>query len=189
MNYDLVFWKQLKPIQLTPLETYRKLNSRENLDGRLSLAGIADLPVDEVLARFKAVFPGFDPANRSPCFETPDGRCDVSWSKQHFSFTINGDPGDSLNPLVAIMREFGCPTFDPQQGKRYDSDHGLGVGPIPRFQSPTTTEKLERQKRYQTILSTTQQARNPERTAKILKVALGVCIVALIAVIWFAVKK
>jgi hypothetical protein len=191
MSYDLVFWRQKKPIPSSPLEIYRKLNSRENMEGRLDLPGLAELPVDQILARLRAAYPDFDPLSPLTCFETQDGRYDVSWSKKHFTFMIDGDRGDSLNQLVGIMSEFGCPIFDPQENRRHDADHGLAVGAVPRFKSPTAEEKLERKQRYDAILKRAEGRLNrPERIREILKGVLGTCVaIALIVLIWLMVKR
>jgi hypothetical protein len=191
MSYDLIFWRQKKPLQWPPVEVYRKLNSRENLEGRLDLPAVLELPVDQMLARLKAAYPDFDPSVRPAGFDTPDGHFDVSWSKKHFNVMIDGDLGDSLNPLVEMMREFGCPMFDPQQNKRHDADHGLAVGAVPRFKSPTAEEKLERKQRYDAILKGTKgQLTGPERITEIFKGVLGTCVaIVLIVLIWYLVKR
>ncbi len=193
MSYALAFWKQKRPLQSPPVEVYRLLNSRRNMDGHVDLPAVAELPVPQILTRLKAVYPGLDPAAPVASFETPDGHYDVSWSNKHFSFLLNADLGDSLNPLIEIMREFGCPLFDPQQNKRYDTANGLAVGETPRFKSPTAKQKLERQKSYDAILSQTwpgTQLVQADKTRIVIKTVLATCLaIALFALVWYLAKS
>jgi hypothetical protein len=136
LSYDINFWKQQRPLALSAQEIYERLNKKEPVEG------LAKLPVDEILARLKAAFPDFDPAESFPLARTSEGSIEFFWSDQHFRFDIRGICGD-CQKLVDIMSEFGCPMYDPQEGKRHDSQGGTALGEKPKFEDTTPEQKAE----------------------------------------------
>jgi hypothetical protein len=139
LSYDLNFWKQDRPLSLSPVEIYRHLSEEEHVDG------LAKLPVKEILARLKARFPQFNP--KDPSIEFDEGSIEVSWSDRDFRFDLRGDiPAADQNALVEIMRGFDCPLYDPQIDKRYDRDNGTAIGDPPVFEDLTEDQKEELEK-------------------------------------------
>ena len=136
MSYDINFWKQERPLELSPQEVYERLSSRQLVDG------LAKLPVDEILARLKEAYPDFDPAESFPLARTSEGSIEFSWSDYHFRFDIRGVCGD-CQKLVDIMTDFGCPMYDPQLGKRYDADNGMALGERQVFEDTSPEQKAE----------------------------------------------
>jgi len=136
MSYDINFWKQQRPLPLSPQEIYEKLSQREQVEG------LAKLPIDQILARLKQAFPDFDPSEEFPLAETSEGSIEFIWTDYHFRFDIRGICGD-CQKLVDIMREFDCPMYDPQAGKRYDSQNGTALGVAPKFEDTTPEQKAQ----------------------------------------------
>jgi hypothetical protein len=136
LSYDINFWKQERPLALSAQEIYERLNKKEPVEG------LAKLPVDAILARLKTAFPDFDPSESFPLARTSDGSIEFFWSDQHFRFDIRGICGD-CQKLVDIMTEFDCPMYDPQEGKRHDSQNGTALGEKPKFEDTTPEQKAE----------------------------------------------
>jgi hypothetical protein len=135
MSYDINFWKQERPLSLSPEEIYGKLCKGEAVEG------LVKLPVAQIHARLKQTFPEFEPEEFS-IVRTPAGSIEFSWSDYHFRFDIRGICGE-CQKLVDVMREFGCPMYDPQENKRYDSRGGTGLGDAPKFEDATPEQKAE----------------------------------------------
>ena len=136
MSYDINFWKQERPLALSAQEIYERLNKKEPVEG------LAKLPVDEILARLKTAFPDFDPSESFPLARTSEGSIEFFWSDQHFRFDIRGICGD-CQMLVDIMTDFDCPMYDPQEGKRHDSQNGTALGEKPTFEDTTPEQRAE----------------------------------------------
>ena len=136
MSYDINFWRQERPLELSAQEIYERLNKREPVEG------LAKLPVEQILARLKHAFPDFDPAEDFPLARTAEGSIEFGWSDYHFRFDIRGICGD-CQKLVDIMSEFDCPMYDPQVGKRYDASNGTSLGERPTFEDATPEQKAE----------------------------------------------
>lgn len=107
MPATLYFWKAEGPLQLTPERIAEELHYGEDV------AGLIDLPIDQVIAQFKQAF--------SQTREHPgllqvlgtEGPFALSWSWQYFRID-----GEQLNPAdrercAQIGRQFGCEPFEP----------------------------------------------------------------------------
>jgi hypothetical protein len=136
LSYDINFWKQERSLALSAQEIYERLNGKEPVEG------LAKLPVADIIARLKAAFPDFDPSEDFPLAGTSEGSIEFFWSDYHFRFDIRGIGGD-CQKLVDVMTEFGCPMYDPQEGKRYDSQSGTALGEAPKFEYATPAQKAE----------------------------------------------
>jgi hypothetical protein len=116
MSYDLVFWKQKPACSAAPSAIYRELMNDAAVEG------LEVIPIVEFLARVHKKFPGivqdrglvFWDGGRRGLFE-------IYSSAQHVHFSCRQVPGEDMNVLVDIGAEFGCPLYDPQVDKRYDS--------------------------------------------------------------------
>jgi hypothetical protein len=169
LSYDINFWKQERPLPLSPEEVYSRLNKREPVEG------IAKLPVDEILARLKSAFPDFDPTVRFPDVRTSKGSIEFFWSEYHFRFDIRGICGD-CQKLVDIMRDFDCPMYDPQANKRYDSQDGTALGEAPPFKDATPEQEAEIERiksEFLAAMNDPSQKRGCAGTAALLVLALG----------------
>ena len=135
MSYDINFWKQERQLELSPEQIYGKLCKGEAVEG------LAKLPIEQIHARLKQTFPDYE-AQRWSTVQTSEGSIEFSWSDYHFRFDIRGICGE-CQKLVDVMREFGCPMYDPQENKRYDSEGGTGLGDAPKFEDETPEEKAK----------------------------------------------
>jgi len=142
MSYDINFWKQNRPLNLSAQEIYERLSRRETVEG------LAKLPVPQIHQRLKRAFPEFDPSESFPLVTTSRGSIEFLWSNFHFRFDIRGEVGSDCQTLVDIMADFDCPMYDPQEGRRYDSKDGTALGEMPKFHdaTPDQREQLERLK-------------------------------------------
>jgi hypothetical protein len=138
MSYDINFWKQERPLELSAQEIYQRLSKGESVDG------LATLAVDRILAQLREAFPDFDPEEEFPLVSLDDGSIEFIWSDQYFRFDFRGEVGAThQNRLVRIMSDHGCPMYDPQVNKRYDADGGTKLGEFYRFEDPTPEQKAE----------------------------------------------
>jgi hypothetical protein len=106
MSYDISFWKESQPIDLSENEIYTQLSR-----GR-RVKGLAELPGEDILAKLRETFGPFDEEVSS--FETDECSIEVSRSKWHFRFDLRGDVSEAKERLVALMEGFGCSPYDPQ---------------------------------------------------------------------------
>jgi hypothetical protein len=106
MSYDITFWKEGRPVGLSPNEVYRRLSKGKPVEG------LAELPVGQVFAGLREAFGPFDEELSE--FETDDCSIEVSWSGCHFRFDLRGDVEEAAGRLVALMAGFGCSPYDPQ---------------------------------------------------------------------------
>src|SRR5215469_10747766 len=102
MSYDINFWKQERPLDLSAQEIYERLSSGEKAEG------LAKLPVPQIHQRLKEAFPSFDPNEKFPLVRTSQGSIEFGWSDYHFRFDIRGEAGSDCQKLVNIMADFGC---------------------------------------------------------------------------------
>ena len=143
MSYDVNFWKQERPLSLSAQEIYERLSG-----GEAVVEGLAKLPVPRIHERLKQAFPDFDLSESVPVVRIARGSVEISWSDHHFRFDIRGEIGSDCQRLVEIMADFDCPMYDPQVGRRYDSEDGTALGKRPTFedQTPEQREQFERLK-------------------------------------------
>jgi len=122
IGYDLAFWKQVNEQHLEPSAVYRSL-----IEGR-AVNGLAALPIESILSEVVAALPGSvresDPAGwESIDWVNEDDQCSIqiSWSDFHVQADCRQVPYDVVNRIIGVLAEFGCPLYDPQAGKRFDS--------------------------------------------------------------------
>lgn len=114
MIYDLTFWNQQEPCDRDPLQIYAALRRREQVPG------LVELPVPEILASLKVVFPDFDPGQPLTSAHPGGASFDTTWSNQHFRFRVREGLVEAKNKLIGILSGFGCPLYDAQLGRRYN---------------------------------------------------------------------
>lgn len=116
MSYDLTFWREDGDVSATALEVQRAL-----IDGR-TVAGVATLPVDEMLERLDAVFDGWTRVDERLWSRNEDGSgpaFQVFTTEQVFHVSCYGMSGEDMNRLVDLGLAFGCPLYDPQTDERF----------------------------------------------------------------------
>lgn len=138
MSYDINFWKQERPLDLSAQQIYERLSRQEPVEG------LAKLPVETILGELREAFPTFDPTEKFPLVSLDEGSIEFFWSDQFFRFDLRGEIGAAHeNKLVTIMAEHGCPMYDPQLGRRYDAANGTALGDRPQFEDPSPERKAE----------------------------------------------
>lgn len=147
MSYDINFWKLSRPLAARPQDIYAEL-----CEGN-SVEGLAQLPIRDILTRIAAAFPGFDPDDDFPMIELENSGIEVNHSPQHVRFDIRGELDSSVNTLVEILADFGCPMYDPQVNERYDRDNGLALGDPPQFEDMTDEQRQARDRHMAAALA------------------------------------
>jgi len=118
MSYDLCFWRQTRPLELTPEQICDALALDEPVDG------IASLPVEEIKNALLTEFPDIDDELDSMLWENDESCFRVWWPafRNYISITCSYnllENPDPLNRVIALMGRFGCALYDPQTGQRY----------------------------------------------------------------------
>jgi CubicO group peptidase (beta-lactamase class C family) len=147
MSYDINFWKLSRPLDARPQDIYAEL-----CEGN-SVEGLAELPIRDILSRVAAAFPDFNPDDDFPAIRLENSHIEVNHSLQHVRFDIRGELDSSLNKLVDILADFGCPMYDPQLNERYDRDNGLALGDPPKFEDWTDEQRQARDRQMAAMLA------------------------------------
>ena len=175
MSYDINFWKQERQLNLSPEEIYGKLCKGEVVEG------LAKLPVEQIHAKLKQAFPDYE-AQRWSTVQTSEGSIEFSWSDYHFRFDIRGICGE-CQKLVDVMRDFGCPMYDPQVNKRYDSEGGIGLGDAPKFEDTTPEQKAEMERIKREALAKFSGA-SEKKGCGASATLLCICVIVVGVVVW-----
>lgn len=116
MGYDLNYWKETEGTGLPVTEVYQRVCC----DGQ-AMEGLELLPLDAIRQKIAEAFPDWsrpDPAT----YEDGAGGCfQLSTTPQSLRADCYGVREDDMRKLSCILREFGCPLYDPQMGARFDS--------------------------------------------------------------------
>ena len=177
MSYDINFWKQTRPLEISAQEIYERLSR-----GEQEIDGLAELPVDQIKQRLKEAFPDYDPQDPFPLIQTEHGSIEVLHSRQSFRFDLRGETEEVHNRLVEIMADFGCPMYDPQRGQRYDAEGGTAVGTPPRFEDTTEEQRQQIEALKQQMLKNIQ--RGGRRSGCGTSAAAFVFFCAALAAVW-----
>jgi hypothetical protein len=116
MSYDLDFWKYREGVSLNHQGVYERLSNGEFVDG------LETLPISAMIEAVKSAFsPGWEQTDSETWDGGERGIFQVFTTSQFFRADCYGMEGDDMNRLIEIGLQFGCPLYDPQVGKRYDS--------------------------------------------------------------------
>ena len=122
IGYDLVFWKQVSEQDVVPSTVYRSL-----INGR-SVDGLATLPIASILSELVAALPGSVRESNARGLEWIDWVNDddqsslqIWWSDAHVYVDCRGASYEVINRIIGLLAEFGCPLYDPQVDKRFES--------------------------------------------------------------------
>lgn len=114
MSNDLNFWRYQSGIRLTHQLVYEKLSGGQRVDG------LEELPIERIMRRIGEEFAGWKKVD-ARIFDGGDkGGFEIRTTPQSFRIDCRGMEGDDLNRFIDIGAEFGCPLYDPHEGKRYD---------------------------------------------------------------------
>jgi hypothetical protein len=116
MPYILAFWRDADDERRNPGRVYDALCDSKAVDG------LATLPITDMQQRLRDVFDPILPRSDPYAWEGADGvdMFLVESGPQHL-FVVAGHSTstDHYNTMIDIMKEFGCPLFDPQTNMRY----------------------------------------------------------------------
>lgn len=115
MSYDINFWRYKPGISLDHQEVYELLSDGKRVEG------LEDLPIREMLARLESQFADWERLGERNFEGGNRGAFEIFTTPQFLRVDCYGMSGDDMNQIIDIANEFGCPLFDPQVGKRFDS--------------------------------------------------------------------
>ena len=82
--------------------------------------GIAELPKEEVAASVSANLKAAGWTQDDVFFDKGQATIEVYPHAHFVSFSLRGQwKGDDANFLIDIMKDFGCPLYDPQVSERF----------------------------------------------------------------------
>jgi hypothetical protein len=116
MSYDLDFWKYKDGTRLQHQEVYERLSNGDQVDG------LEPLPIPEIIAAVTSAFSaGWEHSDEETWEGGDRGTFQIFTTPQFFRFDCYGMEDQDMNRLIEIGISFGCPLYDPQVGKWYDS--------------------------------------------------------------------
>ncbi|MEZ6137501.1 MAG: hypothetical protein R3C53_21645 [Pirellulaceae bacterium] len=118
MSYDLWFWRQTRPSELSPDAICQQLAGDKLIDG------IALLPINDIKAAIISEFPDIQDGLTSMTWEGNESYFEVSWSVHATLISLTCGykllkKPEPLNRMIDVMAKFGCALYDPQTGERY----------------------------------------------------------------------
>lgn len=122
MSYDLYFWKQSAPSDLTHSEVLESLYSDN------PSPNVLPLPAGGLVRSIMALFPGIvenrttDPSIPVQLiYDAPDGGVFIIvWNSYVLCVESHGVKGPHLNKIIDAASEYGCKLYDPQTDERYE---------------------------------------------------------------------
>lgn len=115
MGYDLYFWKYEPGVSLDHQKVCERL-----ADG-LRVDGLEDLPVNEMLALTNSAFSDWERLDEVTFDGGSRGAFQLYTTSQLFAVNCHGVAGEDMNRFIDIAANFGCPLYDPQVDKRFES--------------------------------------------------------------------
>jgi hypothetical protein len=122
IGYDLAFWKQAGDEDLEPSTVYRSL-----IDHR-TVEGLATLPIESILTELLVVLPGSVRESNGAGWEWIDwvseddqSSIQIWWSDLHVYADCRNAEYEVVNRIIDVLADFGCPLYDPQVDKRFES--------------------------------------------------------------------
>lgn len=115
MSYDLDFWRYADESMLNDHQAiYERLSDGEHV------AGVAEIPIQEVLRRTADVFTelGWNAVDEET-WESERGNFQIFSTSQFFRVDCYGMNGDDMNLFIDIASEFGLILYDPQVRERF----------------------------------------------------------------------
>ncbi len=121
MSIDLDFWKYKDGARKEDGKVYEAVCCEGG-----SMDTLAELPVKDIMKRVGEVFSDWVSANSVDYEKDGFGAFSISSTNQAVRFDCYDMTGEDMIRIVDLMKEFGCPLYDPQIGERFDeSNMGL----------------------------------------------------------------
>ncbi len=116
MGIDLSYWKSSPGVGLEPRGVYQTACC----DGR-EIEGLEWLPVDGILSEIEAAFAKWERMDWVTREKETGGGFQVFTTPQVFRVDGYGLSREEMARFSEMMKGYGCPLYDPQQGCRFDS--------------------------------------------------------------------
>lgn len=115
MGLDLCYWKTSPGAALDPKAVYRAACC----DGK-EVEGLELLPVGAILAEIEAAFAKWERTDRVTWEKETGGGFQIFTTPQALRVDSYGLPREEIAGFSEMMKRYGCPVYDPQQGCRFD---------------------------------------------------------------------
>lgn len=115
MSLDLSFWKYAPGVSLDPQTVYQAV-----CDGR-EADGLEALPMDAILGEIEDTFSKWERMDKVTWEKETGGGFQLFPGPQALRVDCYGLPREEAAKFSEIMKGYGCPVYDPQQGCRFDS--------------------------------------------------------------------
>ena len=120
MSYDLYFWRFKDEAANPPGKDDAYVRICHNLASGEATEGVEFLPVNEVESTIGKRLAVAGWSQDAQFWDRKGVVIELYSSDRHVSISMRGKwSGDDANMLIDIMKEFGCPLFDPQIGERF----------------------------------------------------------------------
>lgn len=116
MSMDLSFWKYKEGAVHDDTRVYELACC----DGEAA-EGLENLPIEEIIKKIAFVFSDWTALDCSNYEKEGRGAFQIFTTPQIVRLDCYGMQGEDMNTLMDILREFGCPLYDPQIATRFDS--------------------------------------------------------------------
>ncbi len=116
MSYDIDFWQYKENVPHNDDKVYAKACC----DGE-TLKELETLPTDEILKKIEQTFSDWTKLDEFNYEKEGGGAFTISITSQTVRFDCYGMQGDDMNTLMDILKDLGCPVYDPQISERFDS--------------------------------------------------------------------
>ncbi len=114
MGYDMNFWKYKENVPRDNEKVYAKVCC----DGE-ALDELEALPTDEILKKIEQTFSDWTKLDEFT-YEKAESTFTIYATPQSVRFDCYGMRESDMNALMDILRDFGCPLYDPQISTRFD---------------------------------------------------------------------
>ncbi len=116
MSIDLSYWKSAPGMELDPKSVYQTACC----DGQ-EIEGLEALPMDAILAEIEAAFAKWERMDKSTWEKETGGGFQLFTTPQVFRVDGYGLSREEMAKFSEMMKGYGSPLYDPQQGCRFDS--------------------------------------------------------------------
>ncbi len=116
MSYDIDFWQYKENVPHNNDKVYAKACCNGEV-----LEELEDLPINEILNQIDQVFCDWTKLDEFNYEKEGGGAFTIFTTSQTVRIDCYGMQGSEMNILMDILKNFGCPVYDPQISERFDS--------------------------------------------------------------------
>lgn len=120
MSYDLYFWRFADEAANPPGKDEAYAGICRTLASGETPESIMSLPVDEVRSAIGKKLAADGWSGEAQFWDRNGAVIEFHSDERHVSISMRGKwLGDDANTLIDIMKEYGCPLYDPKIGERF----------------------------------------------------------------------